>query len=168
MSHKNDSRHPGYHPDPITGAPDAHPVGTGVGAVAGGAAGLGVAAATGAAVGSAVGPVGAIAGAAIGAVAGGLVGKAVAEEVNPEVEDTYWRENFSRRPYVRQNAKYEEYSPAYRYGWEGRSRFGVKKYEEIEGDLERDWDKFRNSCRLNWREAKHAVRDGWDRLSSKH
>ena len=53
--------------DPITGAPGAHPVGTGVGAASGGVAG--------AAVGTVVGgPVGAVVGAAVGAIAGGLAG----------------------------------------------------------------------------------------------
>src|SRR5436190_17470052 len=80
------------HRDPITNAPGAHPVGVGAGA---GAAGV-----AGAAIGGAVaGPVGAFVGAAVGAFAGGLGGKAAAEAVNPTVEDDWWRENFSGRPY---------------------------------------------------------------------
>jgi uncharacterized protein (TIGR02271 family) len=67
-------------PDPITGAPGSHPVGTGVGAVAGGLA-------AGAAAGSVAGPVGTVAGAAVGAVAGGLAGKGVAEAVEPTTHD---------------------------------------------------------------------------------
>ncbi len=51
--------------DPITGAPGAHPLGTGIGAAAGGIA-------AGAAIGAVAGPVGALAGAVVGAVAGGL------------------------------------------------------------------------------------------------
>lgn len=62
--------------DPITGAPGAHPVGTGVGAVAGGVA-------AGAAAGTVAGPVGTAVGAAVGAVAGGLAGKKVAEKERP-------------------------------------------------------------------------------------
>jgi hypothetical protein len=67
-------------PDPITGQPGAHPLGTGVGA-----AGVGsVATVVGAAVG---GPVGAVVGAVVGSVAGGLVGKGTAESLNPSSED---------------------------------------------------------------------------------
>ena len=62
--------------DPLTGAPGAHPIGTGVGAAAGGVA-------AGAAVGSVAGPVGTVVGAAVGAVAGGLAGKGVAESIDP-------------------------------------------------------------------------------------
>ena len=79
--------------DPITGAPGSHPVGTGVGAVAGGVA-------AGAAAGAVAGPVGAVVGAAVGAVVGGLAGKAVAENIDPTVEDAYWRDSYTERPYV--------------------------------------------------------------------
>jgi len=79
------------HPDPISGAPGAHPVGTGVGAVAGGAA-------AGAAVGAMAGPVGALVGVAVGAVVGGLAGKGMAEMIEPTAEPAYWRENDARAP----------------------------------------------------------------------
>jgi phage tail tape-measure protein len=62
-------------PDPITGEPGAHPVGTGVGATGGALAG--------AAIGAVGGPVGMAAGALVGAVTGGIVGKEVAESIDP-------------------------------------------------------------------------------------
>src|SRR6185295_3784278 len=77
--------------DPISGAPGAHPVGTGLGAAAGGMA-------AGAAAGTVAGPVGTVIGAAIGAVAGGLAGKGVAEMIDPTVEEAYWRETYVSRP----------------------------------------------------------------------
>ncbi len=68
---------PESNPDPITGAPGAHPVGVGLGAAAGGIA-------AGAAAGTlAAGPIGTVVGAAIGAVVGGLAGKGAAESMNP-------------------------------------------------------------------------------------
>src|SRR5687767_11935979 len=88
--------------DPITGAPGAHPVGTGLGAAAGGAA-------AGAAVGSVAGPVGTAAGIVAGAVVGGLAGKGIAEKIDPTVEDAYWRENYRNRQYVDQGSSYEAY-----------------------------------------------------------
>src|SRR5450759_938628 len=88
-----DKKDKSRNPDPITGAPGSHPVGTGIGAVAGGAA-------AGAAVGTVAGPVGTIAGAAVGAIVGGLAGKGVAEAVNPTAEVAYWRENHLRQPYA--------------------------------------------------------------------
>ena len=66
---------PGMNPDPLTGTPGAHPVGTGLGAVSGAAAG--------ASIGAAAGPLGAALGTVVGAVAGALAGKGAAEAVNP-------------------------------------------------------------------------------------
>jgi uncharacterized protein (TIGR02271 family) len=149
-------------PDPITGAPGSHPVGTGVGAAAGGAAGVGAAMAAGAVAGSAVGPVGTAVGAAIGAVAGGLAGKAVAEGVDPTAEDAYWRENYKTRPYVTKDKDYTAYAPAYKMGWESRSKY--KTFEEAEPELRTRWDREHAKTGLAWDSARLATRDAWDRL----
>jgi hypothetical protein len=142
-------------PDPITGAPGSHPVGTGAGAMGGAAAG--------AAIGTAVGgPVGFAVGGAVGAVAGGLAGKGVAEQVNPTVEDAYWRSNYSSRPYVQKNTAYEVYQPAYRYGWEARDRFDGRSWETVETDLRSDWERTRGNSKLSWDEARPAARDACD------
>jgi phage tail tape-measure protein len=111
--------------DPISGEPGAHPVGTGVGAAAAGAA-------DGAAGGLIVGPAGAAVGAAIGAVAGGLAGKGVAESIDPTVEDAYWRENYAQRPYYDKNSAYEEYQPAYKYGWESQSKYAGRSFGDVD------------------------------------
>src|SRR3954464_15387375 len=99
-----DNRNADQNPDPITGAPGAHPVGTGVGAAGGGAAG----AAIGAAVSGPAAPIGGVVGAGTGAVAGGLPVKGAAEAVNPTAEDAYWRENYRNRPYYESNYSYED------------------------------------------------------------
>ncbi|MDB4914336.1 MAG: hypothetical protein JWM95_1980 [Gemmatimonadetes bacterium] len=146
--------------DPISGAPGAHPVGTGAGAAGAGAAG--------AAVGGMVGgPVGAVVGAAVGAVAGGLAGKGAAERVNPTLEDSYWRDNYASRPYARADASYDTYQPAYRYGWESRERYAGKKWDEVENDMSAGWDKVKGTSRLAWNDAKNATRDAWDRVDSR-
>ncbi len=143
-------------PDPITGAPGSHPVETGVGAALGGAA-------AGAAAGAVAGPAGVIAGAAIGAVAGGYAGKAVGESIDPTAEDAYWRENYRNRPYVKQDNDYDYYRPAYQYGWESRSTYQGKTFDEIEPELERNWESQRGKSTLNWSDARLASRDAWDR-----
>ena len=145
--------------DPITGAPGSHPIGTGVGAASAGAAGA-IAGSVIPGVGTAVG--GAI-GAVVGAVAGGLAGKGVAESVNPTEEDAYWRENYKTRPYAA-DATYDEFAPAYRYGWESRNQYRGRRYDEVENDLERGWDKARGNSRLGWEKAKMATKDAWHRV----
>lgn len=144
--------------DPITGAPGAHPVGTGVGAAAGGLA-------AGAAAGSVAGPVGTVAGAAIGAVVGGLAGKGVAEMIDPTVEEAYWRENYVSRPYVTQGSTFDDYGPAYRYGVDNYSRYQGRKFDEVEPELGREWQRAKGKSSLEWERAKHAARDSWQRVS---
>jgi hypothetical protein len=155
---------PAANPDPITKSPGAHPVGTGIGAAAGGVTGIGGAVAAGAVMGSAGGPVGTAVGAVVGAVAGGLIGKGIAEHVNPSVEHEYWRQNYESRPYVTPGDSYDEYGPAYQFGWESRARNSDEDFDDAEGSLGKDWDKARGKSQLSWDQAKPAARDAWDRI----
>ena len=148
---------PDSNPDPITGAPGSHPVGTGLGAAAGGAV-------AGAAAGAVGGPVGAVAGAAVGAVVGGLAGKGVAEGLNPTLEDAYWRDNYTKEPYYVEGRTYDDYAPAYRTGYEAQTRYAGRSYNEIESDLERDYYANRGNGRLEWRDARDATRAAWHRV----
>lgn len=142
-------------PDPITGEPGAHPIGTGVGAASAGAAG--------AAIGAVAGPVGVVAGAAIGAVAGGLAGKSVAESIDPTNEDGYWQANHGSQIYA-SHGSYERYSSAYRTGYEGVGRHGLdKNYSDVEDDLKSAYEKTKETAGLSWDHAKHAVRAAYDR-----
>jgi len=142
--------------DPISGAPGAHPVGTGVGAAGGAAAG--------AALGAMGGPVGAAVGLVAGAIAGGLAGKGVAEKIDPTVEDAYWRENYAKQSYVDRSAPYESYQPAYRTGYEGYGRYQGKKFDEVEADLQRDYEKAKGNSNVTWDRAKNATRDAWHKV----
>ena len=142
-------------PDPITGAPGSHPIGTGVGAAGGGAAG--------AAIGSVAGPIGTAVGAVVGAVAGGLAGKGVGEMIDPTGEDNYWRENYSSRSYVERGTSYDEYAPAYRMGWESSQRFKGHTFDQAEPNLRTDWERAKGKSKLSWDKAKFAVKDAWDR-----
>ncbi len=138
---------------------------TGVGAVVGGAAG-GVAggAAAGALAGGLTGPVGAAVGAVVGAVAGAVMGRSV--KVDPVAEDTYWRDNYSSRPYIAGGAQYDDYQPAYRYGADSYSKYPNRSFDEIEPELSRDWGSARGQSSLDWENAKHASRDAWHRVSN--
>lgn len=156
MTDNRDLRNTDTNRDPLTGAPGAHPVGTGLGAGGGGIAG----AVAGAAVG---GPVGAVIGGVAGAVMGGLTGKGVAEAVNPTAEDDYWRTNYSSQPYAA-GASYDTYQPAYRHGWEAYGKYEGKRFDDVESELERDWEGTKDSANLGWDKAKHATRDAWHRV----
>jgi hypothetical protein len=143
--------------DPITGAPGAHPVGTGIGAAVGGAA-------AGAAAGAVAGPAGSIAGAAVGAVVGGLAGKGVAEHLDPTVEEAYWSENYTREPYYEKGYTFQDYYPGYRVGWEGRMRHEGRSFDEAERDLAADYERMRGESKLDWDRNREAARAAWHRL----
>ena len=145
--------------DPITGEPGAHPVGSGLGAAAGGAV-------AGAAAGAIGGPVGAAVGAAVGGVAGGLAGKAIAEKIDPTVEAKYWESSYKERPYTDSSLQYSHYDPAYRYGWESRGRSDQSDFATAEKDLERNWSTQRGDSELEWKQARPATKDAWDRANS--
>jgi len=135
---------------------DSHPVGVGVGAASG--------AATGAVVGSAGGPIGTAVGTVVGGVAGGLAGKGVAEAINPKFEDEYWRESYSTRNYVRAGEDYETFAPAYRYGWESYSLYPRKRFDDVEPELRRGWERSEWNAGLAWDRAREAARDAWHRV----
>jgi len=144
-------------PDPITGEPGSHPVGTGIGAAVAGAA-------AGAAGGAAAGPIGAVVGAVAGAVAGGYAGKTIEERIDPTAEDAFWRQNYANRPYVDQGTDYQTYQPAYRYGWESRDQYRDRRFEEIEPELKSGWSSRKQHSALAWDKARQAARDAWDRV----
>ena len=140
--------------DPITGAPGAHPVGTGVGAAGGAVAG--------AAAGSVAGPVGTVVGLVAGGLAGGLGGKVVAESVNPTAEDAYWRSSYDRESYYEPGRSYDDYAPAYEMGWSSRASRG-DSFDTVEPTLANEWATRRGSSTLDWPQARHASRAAWDR-----
>jgi hypothetical protein len=149
---------PGRNGEPSRGPLGVHPVGTAVGGVAG-------AMAAGAAVGSVAGPVGAAVGAAIGAAAGGMTGKVVADLVDPQMEDEFWRKNWSDRKYVDGGFTYDQdWGPAYRYGVDAYTRYPDRDYDDIENDLSTGWGTARGDSRLEWDRARHASRDAWQRV----
>lgn len=147
--------------DPLTGAPGAHPVGAGVGAAVGTVAG--------AAIGALAGPAGMAAGAAVGAaiaggVVGGLAGKAAGEKIDPTVEEAYWSKSYTSTPYYTKGTDYKNYQSAYRYGWESYPKYQGKKFDDVEPELSRNWDKNRGDSSMTWDKAKLATRDAWHRV----
>ena len=138
--------------------------GTGVGAVTGAAVG-GIAggATAGALAGGVTGPVGAAIGAAVGAVAGAVMGKKTAD---PMVEDKYWRENHTTRPYAQKDLGYDHYEPAYRAGVESYNRNPDRSFDDLEPELSRDWSRARGSSSLEWDSARPAARDAWERVKN--
>lgn len=80
-----------------------------------------------------------------------------------EQQASYWRDQYKNEPYVTKGEKFEEYSPAYRTGYEGRSQYAGQRFEEVETNLERDYMNNRGDSTLGWDKARQACRAAWDR-----
>lgn len=137
-----------------------------VGGVAGGlAAGVALAGTT---IGTAAGgPLGAIAGAAIGGALGGLAGEEIARQVNPTAEEEYWAQNYQTRPYVRPQASYETYRPAYRYGVDSFTQYKGQDFDSLEPTIRDNWGQARGDSNLEWEDARDATRDAYERLQNR-
>lgn len=133
-----------------------HNIGSGTGAVAG--------AITGAAVGSAGGPVGSVVGAVVGGVVGAKAGDSIAEAVNPTEYHDHFKTEYKNTPYYTAGREWNDYEPAYQYGYDTYGQYRGQRFEDVETDLERNWDKTRAKSNLEWNEAKQAVRDGWHHI----
>jgi hypothetical protein len=119
--------------------------------------------------GIAGGPVGAVIGAAVGAVAGGLANDGLTTgHADPIFEEKYWRDNYTHRPYAKSGYSYDDYSPAYRTGYEGYNLYSSQglNFSQAEPHLRRDYDRHNQTGRLDWDQAKHAIQDAWHRLES--
>jgi hypothetical protein len=81
-------------------------------------------------------------------------------------EDSHWRENYKSRPYVLNDATYDDYGPAYAFGEHARRRQPDAGFNDVESDLAGGWGSARGNSRLEWEHAKHAVRDAWDRTAN--
>ena len=141
---------------PLSKAMGDHPVSTGIGAVAGGMA-------AGAAAGTVAGPLGTIAGATAGAILGGVAGKAAGRVIDPTVEDEHWKKSFTKESYYQPGLTFEDYSPAYRTGYQAHTQYVGRKFHEIERDLETSYNRTKGASKLTWEKAKHATRAAWER-----
>jgi uncharacterized protein YcfJ len=133
-----------------------HSIGEGTGAVAG--------AVTGAAVGSMAGPAGTVIGAVVGGAAGAKAGGGVAEAINPTEYNRHFESTYRDTPYYTAGREWNDYKPAYQYGYDTYGQYRGQRFEDVEPQLARDWDATKANSRLGWNEAKGAVRDGWHHI----
>lgn len=141
----------------ITDELGAHPIGVGAGATGGVIAG----AVLGGAIG---GPIVAGAGAVVGAIGGGMAGDVAAEIINPTTEHEYWRKAYEKRSYFATGTPYEQYGPAFQFGWESHAKYKCKTFKDVEAALARDWDHCCGKSKLTWKHAKAATQDAWERV----
>lgn len=143
--------------DPITDAPGAHPIETGLGAALGGAA-------TGAALGVAIGPPGVVLGTVAGAIAGGFAGKGVGELIDPTTEDNWVREWLAERE--SDELTDETATKAYRFGLREEANYPTQTFDEAEPWLREKWERQRDHHDPHWENVNGLARAGFEKIHS--
>jgi hypothetical protein len=85
-----------------------------------------------------------------------------------EKEDEYWRGAFRTRPYSTTESTYDDWRPAYKYGYECAVRYEGRDWDDtLEEELRTGWDARagHRDREWSWKRAKDAVRDAWNRLT---
>lgn len=82
-------------------------------------------------------------------------------------EESYWRNNWSSRPYAAADRSFDYYSPGYRYGYESANTMKGRSWSDAENDLRSGWESYshKGHSGSTWENIKHAVRDAWDRVT---
>ncbi|MGE0753974.1 MAG: hypothetical protein AB7L92_02305 [Alphaproteobacteria bacterium] len=137
-----------------------HPIAAGTGGMAGGIGGAAVGTAFGGFPGTVVGGI-------IGAITGALAGEGIGDTFisDDDTDERYYRSEHANRPYAA-NRPYENYRSAYMYGSYAGNRHYGKRYEDVEPQLQKEWNDYRGQKDLGWDEASPAVRESFHRTSS--
>ena len=90
--------------------------------------------------------------------------RATPQQLDWGSEEEHWREGWSTRPYASADRDYEYYRPGYRYGFESAQRHQGRNWNEAEGDLRSDWDRYEHRGESTWENMKDAARDAWNRV----
>jgi hypothetical protein len=85
-----------------------------------------------------------------------------------QTEEEYWREQYRNRPYFEAGRDFDYYRPGYRFAYDARDRYQDDEWDNVEANLQRDWDRYDDRGQTTWQQIKNAVRDGWDRITGKH
>lgn len=80
-----------------------------------------------------------------------------------EVLARRFKDGLVQAPYYSTGRIWEDYVPAYRFGQRSQRRHAGLRFEDVEAQLEREWDGARDQSRLGWVEARGAVEDAWSR-----
>jgi hypothetical protein len=64
---------------------------------------------------------------------------------------------------------YEDYDSAYRTGHEGYDRYPNKSFDEVETELQRDYEAIAAKTdeeKMTWEQVRQSVRDAWDQAAT--
>ncbi|MFX6652882.1 hypothetical protein ABTG83_20420, partial [Acinetobacter baumannii] len=79
---------------------------------------------------------------------GAKAGDAIAEKINPTDYEDHFRNNFRSAAYYRSGYEWDDYAPAYRYGYDTYGRYRGRSFDEVDDQLATEWDRARGTSRL--------------------
>ena len=86
--------------------------------------------------------------------------------IDPATHDAFWQENHSTQTYAKDGGGYDEYSHAYRTGYQGAQTHGATKtFTDAETTLKDSYEKLKGNATLGWDKAKHATRAAYDKAA---
>jgi len=86
------------------------------------------------------------------------------QQLDWDREESYWRDNWSTRPYASVDRGFDYYRPGYRYGFESANRYRGRNWDDVESDLRTEWSSYAHRGQSKWEHVKDAIRDGWNRV----
>jgi hypothetical protein len=76
----------------------------------------------------------------------------------------HFADSFKDSSFFRPGSEWQDYEPAYQYGYQSFDRHRGRRFEEVEPELAQAWNTTRRGSKLGWAEAREAVREGWHYL----
>jgi len=97
----------------------------------------------------------------------GMTGSVASDALRGDwnLDQAWWRENFSDRPYVSADRRFEDYEPGYRFAYQSQTRYKGRKWNEVEPHLQQDWKHYEGRGESHWDHVKDSVRDAWDSIN---
>lgn len=88
------------------------------------------------------------------------------EAADAAEHDLHWKQNYRGEPYCETGREYDYYAPAYRVGYEGCARYRDREFDDVERELQTQYERCTNDSHPRWSEARSAARAAWARMKN--
>lgn len=86
------------------------------------------------------------------------------EAAHAAEQEIYWKQHFRHEPYYEPGREYEYYAPAYRIGYHGCARHHEHAFEDVEHELQAEYERHTDASHPAWSDARAAARAAWDHV----
>ncbi|AOH35816.2 MAG: hypothetical protein GX761_06530 [Gammaproteobacteria bacterium] len=104
---------------------------------------------------------GLVIGVVVGVAAGALIGSRLTERADPRDSVGHFEDIYTSMSYYERGMEWKDYEPAYRLGLESYGSRGGQSFEDVDAALGARWLKVRGESRLDWNQARGAVKHVW-------